>query len=314
MDKNVKKIFLFSLPRSGSTLLQRILAAHSKISSVSEPWLLLPFIYANKGGSISEYSHYATRDGLNDLIGKLPNGFDDYHFHLKTFFDSIYNLLTDDKSIYFLDKTPRYSRIIPEIAKLYPDAKFVFLFRNPVQVFASMLSMFGQSNLGMLGHDRFYHDLIDVPRLLSEGYQNLKDKAYAIQYEKLIEDPEIFLKNICNYLELDYEDELLQTFNNQELKGLYGDVSGLSDYKNNISHDPLEKWKKVFNSSFRKKLIMNYVKGLDETVLNQQGYNRTAMLAEISKLKTNGNYNFLKDLIQFNKVKYKSKFNRLSYD
>ena len=36
-------IFLFSLPRSGSTLLQRVLMSHKDIASVAEPWLMLPF-------------------------------------------------------------------------------------------------------------------------------------------------------------------------------------------------------------------------------------------------------------------------------
>src|SRR5919107_2181016 len=40
-------LFLLSLPRSGSTLAQRILAAHGGIATTSEPWILLPYLYAN---------------------------------------------------------------------------------------------------------------------------------------------------------------------------------------------------------------------------------------------------------------------------
>ena len=50
-------IFVFSLPRSGSTLLQRVLMSHNDISSVAEPWILLPQIYSlKKEGTLSEYS------------------------------------------------------------------------------------------------------------------------------------------------------------------------------------------------------------------------------------------------------------------
>ena len=40
----VKPVFIFSLPRSGSTLLQRVLTGHSEISSFAEPHFLLPLV------------------------------------------------------------------------------------------------------------------------------------------------------------------------------------------------------------------------------------------------------------------------------
>lgn len=314
MGKNVKKIFLFSLPRSGSTLVQRILTAHSKISSVSEPWLLLPFIYANKSGNISEYSHNATANGINDMISKLPNGIEDYQFHLKNFFDNIYNLLADENTVYFLDKTPRYSRIITEISNLYPNAKFLFLLRNPVQVFGSMLSMFGYPTFRMLGHDRFYQDLYEGPKFLADGYELLKDKAYAFQYEQFIGNPEKYLKEICNYLELAPEDRMLKYFHENKLEGIYGDNSGLKNYNNTISREPLEKWKVVFNSAFRKKILLDYISALDDKALSTFGYDKNSMIEEVSALKTNGSYNLVRDFYDIKKIKFKNKFNRLSFD
>ena len=38
---NLRLVFLLSLPRSGSTLLQRLLAAHPQVHTVAEPWLML---------------------------------------------------------------------------------------------------------------------------------------------------------------------------------------------------------------------------------------------------------------------------------
>ena len=66
--KDVKPIFLICSPRTGSTLLQRILASHSKISSEGETHLLLPLLYAiRKEGVYSEYNHQQTfRDFSHD--------------------------------------------------------------------------------------------------------------------------------------------------------------------------------------------------------------------------------------------------------
>jgi len=41
----ITPIFIFSLPRSGSTLMERILATHPAVGTASEPWILLPFLY-----------------------------------------------------------------------------------------------------------------------------------------------------------------------------------------------------------------------------------------------------------------------------
>jgi hypothetical protein len=45
MSARPTPLFLLSLPRSGSTLAQRILAAHGGIATTSEPWILLPYLY-----------------------------------------------------------------------------------------------------------------------------------------------------------------------------------------------------------------------------------------------------------------------------
>ncbi len=314
MEKQVNKIFIFSQARSGSTMLQRILSTHSKISSISEPWLLLPFIYANKRKSISEYSHGSAAKGINDLINKLPNGIDDYHFHLKKFFDSMYDKLSSDDSIYFLDKTPNYSKIIFEISSIYPDAKYLFLFRNPVQVFGSMLSMWGKPNFSMLKHAQFYTDLIDGPKLLTDGYQKLKEKSFKIQYENLIQNPHDYTKEICEYLNIDFEKEMLTNFHNNKLEGWNGDIYGLKNYSNKISQEPLGKWKQVFNTRYRRKILREYVNNLDKKTLDIMGYDKNNLLESIRLLKTDGKHNLLKDIFEYNKMKYAFRFNRLSFD
>ena len=67
-------VFLFSLPRSGSTLLQRMLLGHEQIASISEGWVLLPLIYAmKKKGVVAEYSHISSQIAMRDIIANLEN-------------------------------------------------------------------------------------------------------------------------------------------------------------------------------------------------------------------------------------------------
>ncbi len=85
-------IFIFSLPRSGSTLLQRVLMSHNEIASLAEPWILLPYLYAQKQhGVLAEYSHCNAFYALNDFVENLPKTTEDYNEELNKFVTSLYD-------------------------------------------------------------------------------------------------------------------------------------------------------------------------------------------------------------------------------
>lgn len=279
----MKPIFIFSLPRSGSTLLQRILMSHRSIASVSEPWFLLPFAYTiKKTGVFTEYSQKNFHKAFKDFVSNLPNKRSDYYEALREFSISLYKKQCRNNEIYFLDKTPRYHLIINEIAQIFPDAKFIFLFRNPVHCFSSSVTTLCQNKLIELFN---YHvDLYEGPSNLSKGYDLLRDRSFAIQYENLVRIPEKLLRELLKFLDLDWDDAILSKFQEQELKGKYGDPTGVIEYTS-ISKKSLEKWKDVFNTPIRKMLLISYIKGIDEQIFKNQGYNKKMILDEIRMLK-----------------------------
>ena len=66
-------IFIFSITRSGSTLLQRVLAAYDDVATVSEPWVLIPQVYAlRRRGVVAEYTHPLMVDAIEDFCETLP--------------------------------------------------------------------------------------------------------------------------------------------------------------------------------------------------------------------------------------------------
>ena len=68
-----RPLFLLCLPRSGSTLVQRVLASHAEIATVSEPWLLLPLLYSiREHGIRAEYWHQTAAQAIADFIEELP--------------------------------------------------------------------------------------------------------------------------------------------------------------------------------------------------------------------------------------------------
>lgn len=294
---NIKPIFIFSLPRTGSTLLQRILMSHGKISSFAEPHFLLPLIYANKKeGTVSSYSHISSYKAVSDVVKKLPNKEADYFKFLKEFSLKMYSSLSDKKSIYFLDKTPVYVWVIPEIIKIFPDAKFIFLFRNPVQVYASIISTFSNNNFTKLY--RFQRYLDDGFELLSENYKKYKDISIAINYEDLLLNPEYKIKELLEYLELEFEDHMISSFHKQDLRGRSKDPTGVRNYKK-LDTAPLEKWKVVFNTVYRKKILFNYINRLDSQSYSIQGYDKENILKEVNHFNPKKKLTFIKDYFQF---------------
>ena len=296
MKKNITPVFLFSLPRSGSTLLQRVLMSHIDIASIAEPWILLPFIYSYKtGGVLSEYGHRTSSSTISEFINNLPNKEKDYHELLGEFISSLYEKQCFNNEKYFLDKTPRYYNIIPEIVKVFPDAKFIFLFRNPVHVMSSMLDTWSEGNLRRLyAYDR---DLNYGFKSLSSNYEKMKQKSYALRYEDFVKDPETITNDVCDYLNIPFDHKMLSNFSSQDLKGKEGDPTGGNLYKS-INIKPMDKWKNIFNTKFRKKVVINYINSIDEQIFQIQGYNKIDILTDVNNLKV-GHAGFFSDRLDY---------------
>jgi hypothetical protein len=195
-------IFLISQPRSGSTLLQRILAGHPEIHSLGEPWLMLQPLYALKREGLSaEFGAHLARQGLGHFLAALPGGEEAYLEAVRCFATHLYQRACEGsgKSC-FLDKTPRYYLVLPELLRTFPEARFVFLVRNPLAVLHSVLKTWVQPD--WLSLDRFAIDLMEAPRLVLDASSAGEARTALVRYEALVADPEAELARLCDALAL----------------------------------------------------------------------------------------------------------------
>ena len=177
----VRPIFLLSISRTGSTLIQRIIGAHEGVSTAPEPWLLLPHAYTLRPRGVdAEYVHPLLVTAIEDFCDRLPDGRDDYLDELRGFALRLYEKAADDGDAYFLDKTPPYCLIAEEIMRLFPEGKFVFLWRHPLSVVASMIKTWGPWHPTFMSSDLF----IGLPRLIA-AYEANRDRAHAVRFEDL---------------------------------------------------------------------------------------------------------------------------------
>uniref|UniRef100_UPI0040499425 sulfotransferase family protein n=1 Tax=Gelidibacter sp. TaxID=2018083 RepID=UPI0040499425 len=290
-------IFIFSLPRSGSTLLQRVLMTHDEICSLAEPWILLPHVYILKEeGTLAEYSSQTAFDGTSDFINNLPNNRADYINSLRKFMLELYEKQCKKGERFYLDKTPRYYYIIDEIVELFPDAKFIFLFRNPIHVYASIVNTWGGKRFKKLYST--YDDMIFGTKELSKGYTKYKSKSIAINYERFVTNTQEELENIATYLNIDINLSIVNEFSKQDTKGALGDPTGVKTYSK-ISSEGLDKWKETFNSFIRKKYAISLLNKIDKNDLLIQGYNKQEIIDDVKRLNNKKNKLFFMDVFDY---------------
>ena len=138
-------IFIISPPRSGSTLLSRMLGTHPDVAAPEEPHLLTPLAHLGFYEVVREapYDPVITQRGIRALVDALPGGEADYLDALRAATDHLYGrYLESHGGTWLLDKTPAYALVTEFIAKLYPRAKFIVLTRHPMAVWSSYVESF----------------------------------------------------------------------------------------------------------------------------------------------------------------------------
>jgi hypothetical protein len=285
----MQPVFLFSLPRSGSTLVQRILAAHAEIATVSEPWVLLPLVYMKRNVGIrAEYDHRLASEAIKEFENQLLGKQSAFSEELRTFVMRLYEKAANKRARYFLDKTPRYHLIASEIMAIFPQAKFIFLWRNPLSVLGSYIDYFGSEKWNLYA----YHiDLFTGASNLVEAYEDAKGRAFGIRYENFLTDGESSTQAIFKYLDLAPDPTVLESFNSVELKGRFGDKSGTALYSS-LSREPLDKWKRMICNPLRRRWAREYLLWIGDRRLKIMGYSLDELLNELEIIPTGTRYFF----------------------
>lgn len=278
--EGVQPIFLLSMPRSGSTLAQRVLAAHPDVSTAAEPWLLLPHSYAlRRHGMAAEYTQPVAARAIGEFIEGLPDGEQDYWNALRGFALELYGKASTPGARYFLDKTPRYHFIMPELLRMFPDAKMIFLWRNPLAVVASICETWTR---GRWTVDRWKSDLDGIIDLV-DAYRGLSERAMAVNFESLVADPSGTWPGLFEWLGLDFDPDVLMTFSGVKLQGSMGDPTGVEAYER-LSTEPLEKWKRQLGSPWRKRWCVAWLERIGAERLAVMGYELDVLLADLEAL------------------------------
>jgi tetratricopeptide (TPR) repeat protein len=194
-------IFILGLPRSGSTLLEQILASHSMVEGTSE----LPYIKRVEN-SLSKNRV----DGVNYPEAVRELGEANFKSLGQDYLDAA-ALHRITGTPHFIDKMPNNFPSIGLIHLILPNAKIIDARRYPLD---SCLSNFRQ----LYGRGQpFTYDLTDIGEYFLE-YQRMMDHWHAVlpgrvvtvQYEDVVTDFENQVHRLLDYCELPWEDACLR--------------------------------------------------------------------------------------------------------
>jgi tetratricopeptide (TPR) repeat protein len=194
---SAEPIFVVGLPRSGSTLIEQILASHSQVEGTSE----LPY-----AGSVATSLNRNRADGVN--YPHAVRELNEEHFkRLGGDYLEFARIHRTEGKPFFIDKMPNNFPTVGFIHLILPNAKIIDARRYPLD---SCLSSYRQ--LFARGQS-FTYDLTEIgeyfiqyQRMMDHWHDVLPGRCLTVQYEEVVTDFENQVRRLLEYCELPFED------------------------------------------------------------------------------------------------------------
>ena len=216
----MRPVFIVGSGRSGSTLVRRLLVDTRQIHIPPESYVLGPVI---RSFATWRYFPWAS------VVRRVTETFERYpefhHFEvgldpirreqaaahpesrsLAALIDSIYRAhaaLTGAPSRWG-DKTPLNVRFLPELHRVFPDARFVHMLRDGCDAVASFLEM-GRYDSLRAPAER-WRDSVGAVRTFERRHPGA---VIEVRYEVLVADPETVVRKLCHALLIDFDPAVL---------------------------------------------------------------------------------------------------------
>ncbi|MDT0627686.1 sulfotransferase [Alteromonas sp. W364] len=254
MQKHMKSlpIFVMGTQRSGTTLLTRILSAHKKIFVQNEAEL--PIIFNGETEPSKVTSNIKAEILRHDDI-------------------DIDKLLSDGYKIWGL-KDPQLTEHIEVLKNFLPDTKFIIILRDGRGVANSYIeNKWGLGTNVYTGAQRWKREV----RQQIEFMNSMPENFFFIKFEDMVGDLESSMRNICNFLNIDFDEEMLD-YNNKE--SFYEIKTENRHTFKKPDMKLTKKWQQKLS-----KFEISVIENVAGDVLDEFGYERLGNTIKLSKLR-----------------------------
>lgn len=196
-------IFIVGLPRSGSTLVEQILASHSQVEGTAE----LPIL-----GRIRDSIGRYRMDGVSypEAVRELRDR--DLCGYGKQFIDEAARYRSTDRP-FFTDKLPNNFAMLGFARLILPNARFINARRHPYDCcLGNYKQLFGQGQ-------NFTYDMLDLAHyyqqyhaIMKHWHEAMPGQVLDVHYEDTVTDLETQVRRILGHCGLPFEEQCLRYY------------------------------------------------------------------------------------------------------
>lgn len=307
--KNKPATFIFSAPRTGSTLLRVILAGHPALFAPPELGLLGFQTLSERRASKREANQslldgpvYALQESANlDLAAarSLMQHFEERQLTIAQFYDELQTRLGERRLV---DKTPTYTfnlSTLHQAEQIFADNRYLFLVRHPY----GMIHSFDEARLDLVWPQELRQQLNYTRLQLAEliwllSYRNIQAFAaeipaarqHWIRFEDLVTQPETTVAAICDFLQIEFQPKMLHPYTEPKQRMTAGATESsrmLGDVKfhqhTTIDASIADTWRQTYQTDFLSDLTWQIAKSFDYAPIQRvPSLNRLQTIQRIS--------------------------------
>ena len=204
-DPSIEPLFIVSLPRSGSTLLEQMLSTHPHVEALGELSYIPALLRA-----VMERATSRGRATVPEAVAALTP---DERTALGREYLRRAALHRQSDAPRFIDKLPHNWNNVIFIRHILPNAKCIDIRRDPVACcFANFSHSFTRAHSSSFALEHIGRAYVDYVRLMDHLEDAAPGMIHHLRYEELIDEPERELRRVLNYLDLGWDEALLRFY------------------------------------------------------------------------------------------------------
>lgn len=284
-------LFIVGSPRSGTTLLRKILKRHPKIFVPGEtgvfldlfPFSGLPLLRKNHSPikrralllevlMIPRYKDIFGEKVVEEMRSEIMK----HDLEIREFVDMVFQVAMShiDGKKYWAEKTPSHALHIDSIRRVYPNATIIYLLRHPCAVVASMMRYTKQSMMQQSWMFDTPSEALDLYLDHYDAWWRFRDETLLWKYEEFVQNPEDHLESLLKkHLNIEYDANMIQPNSLSEIRSQawykYTDEAWYKYTDKAIDSSLAECWK----TELREEQIA-YIETRTKYLLDRHGYER----------------------------------------